>query len=1706
MSSGIFIPDLDATPDNAPPCDCGPCQDAGCNVPGVVTASTGSLDARISLGPDAYGKSAGYLRLHADQPSDEMYRPSNLTFSVSQSVTVNGTDLDITSVETPNVIAYFFPTNTGYSIFFSNRATPAQFLSSVTISNNSNINQMFITEIIGASGSPKTTQFNYSSNSGVATWDMLQGSGLKTESRAINWETTTNRTDTITLKDGSGNVATQTTNKYRVFPWGQTLVQQTLGTGTRAKTTTWAYYEDSSDTNNYSQLQQVIEPTGRWERFSYDFAGRLANHVVQFLDNATNTLDSSNRVTLTYYDDAHNIVTNIEKLVNSEIGRSYQISFAADGSGIQQRQSIRCAVSGAGIGHSANLTNSTWRDTNTWDVVKEMHPDGTMSFYTYAENTPSTGQKTTTVKTGAPNGSFNDIVDGTLTTTVVGALGELLSSTVQDVYSGGLTLDQDLYVYSDDLKRSYTVTHLDGKTENLNYACCGLDSQTNRDGVLIQHLYDSAKRHIGATQLGITTTNLLDAAGSTLQTLRVGSNGTITRLSSAAYSDNGRLLRQTNALGGITSFSDGTNGSGQTLVTNIYPDGGTRIETYREDGSLLSVGGTGAHALQYIYGVDGDGPYTTEIKVTDSGGTNEWVKTSTDMLGHAYKVVYASGSPTALSTFNTKGQLTNHIDPDGVITLYAYNAKGEQVYSVLDSNRNYTIDLSGSDRVTFTTNDVITSHSTTVRRTRNYILPTFSSNSSNLVSIVERSADGLQSWQTQYRDQTTPVVSSNRTVYGSGGNRYVTNTAPDGTFSVNNFLNGRLISVTRKDSVGIQLSSMSYGYDVHGRQSTATDARNGTTTTAFNDADLASSVTTPAPGPGQSPQTSLTYYNSMLQPTGFVNADGASVTNEYYLTGELKRNYGSRVYPCAYSYDYAGRQKTMTNWSNFNSGGGARVTTWNYDQYRGWLTSKLYAGGAAGPSYTYTSAGRLATRVWARSITTTYSYNNVGLLSAVSYSDSTPGITFSYDRQGRTASTVRNGMTDAMAYNDANELISETFSGGTLAGLAVTNAYDAYLRRTAVALDTQPSTLVNYAYDSAGRLNTVTNGNYNAVYAYLANSPLVSQITFRSNSTARMTTTKSYDFLNRLSSISSVPSASSAVSFSYSYNSANQRTRSTLADGCYWLYDYDSLGQVRSGKKYWSDQSPVAGQQFEYAHDDIGNRTQTKAGGDQNGWNMRTASYGANSLNQYTNRDVPGGVDVIGTALATNAVTVNGQTAYRKGEYFRKEVTVANSSAALWTNMITAAAGETSITGAVLVAQTPESFTYDADGNLTQDGSWTYAWDGENRLTNMTSLSSAPTASKYKLDFLYDFQGRRVQKLVSTNNGSAYFPLSTNRFVYDDWNLLAVVNPTSSLLKSFIWGLDLSGTGQGAGGVGGLLAVSDAAQGSHFFGFDGNGNVAITVAAAYGTNTANYQYGPFGEFLRRTGPLAKDNLFRFSTKCYDDESDLVYYGFRYYTPAIGRWLNNDPLGSKGGLNLKAFGHNDAVRESDAFGLCAGPECMLAKIELPDLNSLRNTHKNFCGWLQQKIRGFLDTPEDRRGWDRFVAGTANDIELTDKEMGSALGAAPPFQTEIQKQARECKTTPFYWQDRKMEVGAMVGPPWSASLGGVSIALKTSCSCRTLTWEACIFDKYDFDPEWFSTHRGVDGEIKVILVWAAQNGARCGWKEFHHKGCKEGFIAN
>jgi len=187
----------------------------------------------------------------------------------------------------------------------------------------------------------------------------------------------------------------------------------------------------------------------------------------------------------------------------------------------------------------------------------------------------------------------------------------------------------------------------------------------------------------------------------------------------------------------------------------------------------------------------------------------------------------------------------------------------------------------------------------------------------------------------------------------------------------------------------------------------------------------------------------------------------------------------------------------------------------------------------------------------------------------------------------------------------------------------------------------------------------------------------------------------------------------------------------------------------------------------------------------------------------------------------------------------------------------------------------------------------------------MTSLSTAPAGSQLSLSFAYDYKGRRIQKTVSTWNNPGYIPQSSTAFVYDGWNLtaeLSVLNvPSPALLRSYFWGLDLSGSPQGAGGVGGLLEVASYTTPATncFVAFDGNGNVGALISAADASIAAQYEYGPFGEVIRITGPMARVDPSRFSTRYQDDETDLLYYGDRYLNVSTGGFLSRDPLAEAG---------------------------------------------------------------------------------------------------------------------------------------------------------------------------------------------------------------
>ncbi len=262
----------------------------------------------------------------------------------------------------------------------------------------------------------------------------------------------------------------------------------------------------------------------------------------------------------------------------------------------------------------------------------------------------------------------------------------------------------------------------------------------------------------------------------------------------------------------------------------------------------------------------------------------------------------------------------------------------------------------------------------------------------------------------------------------------------------------------------------------------------------------------------------------------------------------------------------------------------------------------------------------------------------------------------------------------------------------------------------------------------------------------------------------------------------------------------------------------------------------------------------------------------------------------------------------------------------------------------------------------------TYVWDAENRLTEVRPTFPAVTAGAKKVVFAYDYMNRRVRKRVynwNSGGGSGAWettPCLDRRFVYDGWLLLLELDglstPTpNAIVRKYTWGLDLSGLNgnpsasglRAAGGIGGLLAVEQLAlpaqcgqtalaAKSYWYFYDANGNVGqlideaddsgLTPPQAWAASrlAAKYEYDPYGNITSQSGAYAEANLIRFSTKYFDQESGLGYWGYRFYSTTLGRWLSRDPIAEHNDNNVYRVWKN-TLSLADPLGLCTvGDKC------------------------------------------------------------------------------------------------------------------------------------------------------------------------------------
>lgn len=1087
----------------------------------------------------------------------------------------------------------------------------------------------------------------------------------------------------------------------------------------------------------------------------------------------------------------------------------------------------------------------------------------------------------------------------------------------------------------------------------------------------------------------ITTTYTYDGADHIVQT-DVSASGASNLTSFAAYDLAGRVYQQVANYSAADSTKRFTTGIGYTsggkIVTTTLPGTATKITEVYLDGQLKSVSGTGVVSESYTPFID-TGTGKKAIQSYFGGNGSAWTNTYFDWLGRKteeWQPQWDGNNYGKIWYYNSSNQLYKFSQPGVADTLYVYDTLGVKMQEGLDINANGTLDLASDDRISQQNWALYTWDSGAswwkYTPTYTYASPGSATNTFTGYTLERLNPPSNYLSEKYYLDKFSNT--SHEYTVVNRATKVATHCfhRPDSSVdSVQTIYNGLLVSSTDTANV-----TTTYGYDALGRAVTTHDPRmasgHDTTTAYVSGTGLVSTITDPA-GVTQATYT----YDSAGRVATVTNATPFNKVCRYEYTNrnEKYRVWGETDYPVEYAYNSSGQMTSMstfrggsswnaTTWAGVTTGS-ADTTTWTYNAATNLLASKTDAASKS-VNYTYTIAQQVATRAWARTIsgtpvTTTYSYSSTtGELTGVSYNDSTPSLTYTYNRLGQTATVADfTGTTRTFTYNLGgtlelqNEIVgtsSSDFYGdhrisrGYDTATGVIGRYNNLLVGNSSSIGADYS--LTYGYDAYGRLNSALSGAF--AYTYIPNSNLVDTVSLSAvNYTDTRTYESNHDWVaSRTTNISSATKAA----FAYAQDNLGRTTQVTktstgtsgTAAGLYsrygngtqgltTKYDYDDRSQLKKEVTYVGTTATVlpGRNDSDYSYDPIGNRASVTHNGN-------TASYTTNSLNQYTARDVTGVFDVAGASTLTTITVSNGgspDTAWRSGNYYFDGFALTNTSAPVFANLTITGSGGGSSSGtlAAYVAKTPEftSTSYDADGNLLADGRWNYTYDAENRLLTMETIYDAyhtAGVTRQKLTFAYDYLGRRVSKLVQSGwTGSSYANTDySERFLYDGWNLLYEFDATSShnRIRAYVCGLDLSGTLQGAGGTGGVLAIWDYAISDWLLPvYDAMGNVhglttygAVTLGGtsySSGDLVAAYEYDAFGNTLRESGEYAASNPLRYSTKFTDIETALVYYGLRFYSPSQGRFINRDPIEEQGGLNLYAFCGNNSVNRWDYLG-------------------------------------------------------------------------------------------------------------------------------------------------------------------------------------------
>ena len=695
-----------------------------------------------------------------------------------------------------------------------------------------------------------------------------------------------------------------------------------------------------------------------------------------------------------------------------------------------------------------------------------------------------------------------------------------------------------------------------------------------------------------ATQGDVETTYTYDAADHVLTTTTTG--GSLSLSTSATYDLAGRVTSQTDQSGLTTNYGydvDPTNGG--NIVTTQFPGHTTMaprdqvVKTWR-DGSGKSV--TGAAVLnQYtertLSGATGEGGFLVNtvytLRASDASSPTSaprWQRSISDWSGRPIRSeapAYSSGTLVKNYFYYSNGQLKKTTETGLAPTYYQYDGQGDLLYTWLDvdgdtNDSSPSPELAGPDRVTKVLRDFYSpSTGLWYQRSRSYA---YNQDSNSTALLLSEQRTQLVPYPGSGTDFDNRKVHTEQHSFDVNGNETVqtvvidpstqlgtvtTNVPDSSTDDLVTTFNG--LSVAHRTAQNL---TTTYGYDDLMRPNAQTDPRLGTATTAYYASGTGATGQVHTVTDAASNTTTFAYDSTTGRLASTTNALSKTSYQNYNVRGQVIQTWGETTYPVEYGYDDYGQQTTMstfrggTGWTGSSwpgSPGTADTTTWDYEDATGLLLAKTDAA-SKHVDYTYTARNQLYTRTWSRGVIATYSYDTATAeQTGIDYSDSTPDITYTYNRMGQTATVADVAGTRTFDYSTTTTALStETFPSyfesrvltrhyePTTAGAVGRNIGFTLSGASGSGTDNE----VGYGYDGYGRFNGVTTPSSGPAFSYsfASGSNLVAAI----SETSGWTETNTYEAnRNLLTQIKGQYGTPVKAQFDYTHGALGRRSTAT---------------------------------------------------------------------------------------------------------------------------------------------------------------------------------------------------------------------------------------------------------------------------------------------------------------------------------------------------------------------------------------------------------------------------------------------------------------------------------------------------------------------------------------------------------------------------------